>query len=629
MPRTREALEEFRSNGRIEPYEKEYFRRDGARFWGLFSGGLVGRGNVGVAIVLDISARKRAEAARVENETRHAFLLALSDALRDMHDPADVQGAAARVLGEGLGADRAYYVEVDEARAGFVVEHEWYREDASSHARRYAIEAGGMPWLADERPWVVADVSADPSMSEELRARFRGHDIAALVIVPLVKRGRAVAALAVNQRTPRAWTSAEVALVEEVAQRTWAAVEHARAEVTLRETQRRLDEALATARMAYWHRDVGTGHTIFSPAMAALYGLRDDAPEIPDARDARDALAGDALALLHPDDRERHGALVKGATARGQGWHAEFRIVRPCDGELAWLEEVATVVHDPVSGAAHYTGLVWDVTHRRRAAAAAELERRTAERDELRREMAAVEETERRRLARELHDQLGQQLTAVSLGLEEAARLATRDDSRDGTHADGSHADGETPLLHRLRQLATLARSTMAGARYLALELRPPELDDEGFERALQTYVTEWTTRYGVEAEALVVGETAGSLLPLDVGSALYRVSQEALTNAAKHAGAAMVSVIVERNPGEVRLIIEDDGRGFDPAEVAERARRERRLGLSGIQERAALLGGIARVESSPGNGTTVFVRVPLPGDAPMRPPADVRLTRG
>jgi signal transduction histidine kinase len=110
------------------------------------------------------------------------------------------------------------------------------------------------------------------------------------------------------------------------------------------------------------------------------------------------------------------------------------------------------------------------------------------------------------------------------------------------------------------------------------------------------------------------MGLTEEDPLPTELASALYRIVQEALTNVAKHAGATQVSVIVERPDGEVRLIVEDDGRGFDLDETAVRVRNERRLGLAGIRERVALVGGSVSVESSPGKGTALFVRLPVAG---------------
>jgi signal transduction histidine kinase len=228
---------------------------------------------------------------------------------------------------------------------------------------------------------------------------------------------------------------------------------------------------------------------------------------------------------------------------------------------------------------------------------------RTAERDELRRQLARVEEAERRRLSRELHDQLGQELTAFHLWLEDVARLIRTPASRPRRARDAR-------LVARIEQLQDLAQRMMRGAKYISLELRPPELDDVGFESALDTYVREWSTRYDIAAEVSVTGSDSVRTLSDDIASAFYRIAQEALTNVAKHAQARHVSVIVDRRDREMRMLIEDDGRGFDQ-EATHRIRRERRHGLAGMRERAALVGGEVEIESG-SDGTTVYVRIPL-----------------
>ena len=223
---------------------------------------------------------------------------------------------------------------------------------------------------------------------------------------------------------------------------------------------------------------------------------------------------------------------------------------------------------------------------------------REREREALRRQLAAAEEAERRRLARELHDQLGQHLTAFTLGIDEARRLAGPDN----------------PAQPRLAQLASLAQLMTRDARFLAWELRPPELDDVGLASALETYVDQWRSRFAIDVDFAVTG-ISGTEVPHEVATAVYRIAQEALTNVAKHAHARHVGVILDLPDGEVRLVVEDDGVGFDLESTRRRARAERRLGLAGMLERASLAGGACYVESTPGKGTTVYVRIPLDAD--------------
>ncbi|MFD1871101.1 PAS domain-containing protein [Hymenobacter bucti] len=171
--------------------------------------------------------------ARKQAEERQAFLLQLSDALRLLTSSVDIQATAARVLGQHLGVDRAYYVDIDEAAERYVVIHDWHRLGTPSHARRYPLGDWPMPWLADGQTWVCHDVDTDPTLPEAQRPDYRANDIRAAVVVPLLRQGRLVATLVANQSAPRAWTPQQVALVEETAHRTWAAVERARAEEAL------------------------------------------------------------------------------------------------------------------------------------------------------------------------------------------------------------------------------------------------------------------------------------------------------------------------------------------------------------------------------------------------------------
>ena len=212
--------------------------------------------------------------------------------------------------------------------------------------------------------------------------------------------------------------------------------------------------------------------------------------------------------------------------------------------------------------------------------------------------LATIQEDERRRLARELHDETGQQLAALILGLK---ALRERPEAASELAAD-------------LAALQEQAEQIGEAAHTLAWELRPTALDDLGLEKALRDSVERWSARARVPVDfhyALGPGR-----LPPDVETHLYRIVREALTNVLRHAQATRVSVILERRRGQVLAIVEDDGRGFDAQAVWEAASAEHKLGLHGMRERVALMGGSLEVESSPGIGTTVFVLVPVEGRA-------------
>ncbi len=221
-----------------------------------------------------------------------------------------------------------------------------------------------------------------------------------------------------------------------------------------------------------------------------------------------------------------------------------------------------------------------------RAAVAVDLSDRVA-RDSLR-AVVAAQELERRRLARELHDETGQALTSILLGLKAMEDAKTDEQVR---AAGGA-----------LRELVV---HTLQDVRQLAVELRPKALDDFGLIAALERLVETWAeqTQIIVELEARLSGR-----LQTEVETALYRIVQEALTNIVKHARASHVSIVLSERGKAVSVVIEDDGIGF----VLEGA-REDGLGLVGMRERVGLVGGRLRVESRSGAGTTLFVEVPLP----------------
>ncbi|HZQ88665.1 MAG TPA: GAF domain-containing sensor histidine kinase [Gaiellaceae bacterium] len=221
-----------------------------------------------------------------------------------------------------------------------------------------------------------------------------------------------------------------------------------------------------------------------------------------------------------------------------------------------------------------------------RAAAAVDISQRVA-RDALHRVVSA-QELERRRLARELHDETGQALTSILLGLR------TVEDAR-----------GQDEQRAAVAEVRDLVRSTLQDVRQLAVELRPKALDDFGLVAALERL----TRNFAEQTEIKVAFESTlpPGRLPPEVETALYRIVQESLTNVVKHARASHVSIVLGRKGASVTAIIEDDGVGFDPARA-----REDGLGLIGMRERVALVGGRLTVESRPGAGTTFVAEVPV-----------------
>jgi signal transduction histidine kinase len=223
---------------------------------------------------------------------------------------------------------------------------------------------------------------------------------------------------------------------------------------------------------------------------------------------------------------------------------------------------------------------------------------RTAEANEgrarLLKQVMSAREEEQRRIARDLHDGIGQSLTSLLLVLRATAESPTLEKAR-----------------ARLGELRGITASLLNEVRRLALGLRPSVLDDLGLGAVLERYAADYTKAHGIAVD-VYAPELALARLPAEVETALYRIAQETLTNVLKHAAAKTVSLVVRRESSGVHLTVEDDGRGFDNDALLQAPGTGKGLGLLDIRERAALLNGSVTLESRPGSGTTVHVCIPL-----------------
>lgn len=210
------------------------------------------------------------------------------------------------------------------------------------------------------------------------------------------------------------------------------------------------------------------------------------------------------------------------------------------------------------------------------------------------RRLSTAQEKERQRIARELHDQIGQQVTALRLKLE-SIRSKCGDDH---------------PLREQVDQAREYATQIDEAADFLSFELRPSGLDDLGLRAAVRNFVREWSRKHNIPAEFHTT-QTPRRCLNPEININVYRIVQEALHNILKHAGAKSVSVLLEFRKENLILIIEDDGIGFDSAAEAKAARLGGGLGLIGMSERCLIVGGKLAVESEHGKGTVLIGRIP------------------
>jgi len=216
-----------------------------------------------------------------------------------------------------------------------------------------------------------------------------------------------------------------------------------------------------------------------------------------------------------------------------------------------------------------------------------------SERDRLREQyisgVIVAQENERKRIARELHDSTGQSLTALLVGLQDLKQAE-------------NNGSGSTRI-DRLRDVVSHALDEVRG---IAWRLRPSVLDDLGLQSALERLIEQYQQQQGIAVDLVMRG--LPPRLPATLETAIYRIVQEGLTNIARYAGAQTASVVIGKRDDMIRIIIEDDGAGFDPKQVAHTSTS---LGLQGIRERAGLFGGTLEIDSTPGHGASLFIAIP------------------
>jgi PAS domain S-box-containing protein len=307
------------------------------------------------------------------------------------------------------------------------------------------------------------------------------------------------------------------------------------------------------------------------------------------------------LRQLHPEDRDSAIAAHRRSNETGERYFAEYRFLAR-DGRIVWLRDEAALVRDEDARPLYWRGVMQDITEQKEAEEQLRwsldvLRRTVQQRRELAQRLESAQEQERRRIAADIHDDSIQVMSAVDIRLQMLERL-------------GPGAD----TMAELRDIQQIVQASIERLRNLLFELRPLALDREGLAVALRQYLQHtaghadwtWTITDELDREP-----------PPDLRAILYRIAQEAIANANKHAQPSQVEVILAGDPTGVFVTIRDDGLGFDVATTGEA--QPGHLGLTTMVERAELTGGHCRLTSAPGAGTTVAAWLPLDID-PARP---------
>ena len=351
----------------------------------------------------------------------------------------------------------------------------------------------------------------------------------------------------------------------------------------LAEQRTLLAEAQKLAGLGSWEWEPGSGRMSWSEELYRIYGL-----EVGALSPSFEAF----LERIHEGERVMTATLIARALAEGRGFTHEERVVRP-DGAERIVRTQSEIVRDDKGRVMKLVGACLDITEQRNSeiaqrAAAASLQSLT-------RRLVQVEEAERRRIAAELHDRVGQTLSALNINLDIAL----------GTLGEAGPQD----VRMRLRDSLGLVDGTLSTIENVMAELRPPLLEEYGIGAALGWYGEEFAKRTNIAVKCDDQARDRNRELPRDSAVALFRIAQEALNNVAKHAQATQAQLRIDADANHVTLTVRDNGRGFDPAASEARATR---LGMTTMQERVIAAGGSLEIDSAPGKGTTLKARVPF-----------------
>src|SRR6185437_3549107 len=365
------------------------------------------------------------------------------------------------------------------------------------------------------------------------------------------------------------------------------------AEAALQESAERLRLASEAASIGVWVHDLLSGDLLWTDKCKELFGLPHDAHVTHDR----------FLRLLHPDDREATGHQIRAAIASAGDYEAEYRVILP-DGSIRWISSKGKAWRDISGRPWRMSGVAIDITSRKKTEDSlrgvqseleAQVEDRTAALRILSSRLLHLQDEERRRIARELHDSIGQYLSAIAVNTDRVIRAV-----------DGG-TNGTRELLSESRDLV---QRCLQETRTLSYLLHPPLLDEMGFASAAKWYVQGFAERSGIHVD---LNAAQVQRLPSAIETALFRVLQEALTNIHRHSGAERARVRMQTDASAVHLEITDFGQGVAP-EVLTRFRSQGAgggVGLAGMRERVKELGGHMEIQSSE-TGTSIRVRIPV-----------------
>ena len=500
---------------------------------------------------VDITERKRVELALDERLRFETLLTELSAAFANLPTTTVDQEIDKwlKNLVEFLDLDRAIFDQVG--------------EDGTTLSRSHSYTAHGIDTLPldvanDQTPWITEqllsgntvkwpripqDIPEQASREREFARRIGAKSV---LSIPVCIGGAVICAISfTSMRIYRDWPDEMVARLRLVGEIFANAIARKQGAEALFKREAELNEAQRLASIGSWEWNIPADSVTCSHEVRRIYGFEH----------SPDRLFSETV---HPDDRARRSAAVAAALNGGPPYNLEFRIIR-LDKSLRFVHSRGKMMHDDAGKPVRMLGMTQDITERKRAAK--ELEEANRRLRFLSRRLFEVQEEERRHLARELHDEIGQALTAAKINLQSVT------------------GNGGSATVARVQETTAILDRLLGQVRQISLDLRPSMLDDLGLVPALRSLLDQQGRR------ASVAAHFSAANIPenLDPGIEItcFRIAQEAITNAVRHANAGQIEIDLGRENGDLRLVIHDNGVGFD-VEAAQA--QTAGLGLMGIR---------------------------------------------
>ena len=543
-------------------------------------------------IARDITKAKQAAAALRQSEQRLAREVAGAKTLQSIStrliSESTPESLYAQILGAAmeLMASDAACVQMLAADHASLRLLAWsnFHPDSAAFWQRVAAGAGstcGQALRNNERV-VVADIEACEFMAgTKDQHEYRRSGIRAVQSTPLRSRtGRPLGMLSTHWRTPHTPTEEDFTFLDVLARQAADLIERTLAEEALRESEERFRLIANTAPVMIWMLDAEKQITYLNQTCLDYTGH------------PLDALFGQQRAqVLHPDDEERSLEVYEKAFEQREVFQMEHRLRRH-DGEYRWMMTAGVPRYDVDGAFIGYIGTAVDITERKLSEEALST---------VSQRLIEAHEEERTRIARELHDDINQRLTIVSISLDQLKQSPS----------------AAAAIVERIGEVRQQIVDLVADVQALSHRLHPPRLEFLGLEAAAKRLCEELSNRHGISIDAHF--ENIPKALPLEISLSLYRVLQEALQNVVKHSGSEEAHVSLSGHIDTLTMAIQDSGAGFDPHE----AMRGSGLGVTSMKERLKNVGGQLSIHSQRGLGTTIHAVAPL--RVPTKPANVVR----